>query len=315
MAGATESFNFYDVYGYLFPGVALTLLVAAPVWYYHHPPAENFGLGSVLAATIAAYIAGHLLQSVAVAAMPSSVRVRQPSGPEGDHQPPDSVHDRQPSDIMLDRDDKTFTLELKTQVAAAVQNVFCIDVNDADNSKGKRQDAFFQCRDALVASKRASYVEQFEGMYTLMRGLSAALLLGAAYFAGWSLAFSHGHCVGVVKSIVLWMGLVGGLAATIAGEMSVEPAARQAAAKCILGGLMLVLAATGHTFGQDVKMTTSEAGAFAAAGVLAFMLFLRCHGAYMVFAREYAKAVWRGFVALRKMPGEKGELLEPCAKV
>jgi hypothetical protein len=49
---------------------------------------------------------------------------------------------------------------------------------------------FFLCRRALLREDVASYAEQFEGMYTMMRGLAAVSVVGAFYYAGWALADS-----------------------------------------------------------------------------------------------------------------------------
>ena len=97
MADVTDSLNFYDLYGYLLPGVALvSLLLVFPFWCYRHGPPANFGLGSALAATIAAYIVGQLLQTIAVSALPSTIRDARGKL-------------RFPSEIVLNDADETFT--------------------------------------------------------------------------------------------------------------------------------------------------------------------------------------------------------------
>jgi hypothetical protein len=288
VADVSDNFNFYDIYGYLLPGVALTLVLLFPFWCYGRGPTADFGLGSALAATITAYMVGHLLQTIAVSAIPSTVRSK-----------PKAAR-RYPSDILLDHDDETFTTGVKDQVAREIRSTFSIDVNDKGNLSANRRDAFFLCRDVLVASKRASYVEQFEGMYSLMRGLTAALLLGAGYLAGWALALRQSHGWVLAERSALALSLAAALGAAVAGYEKLAP--EPTIGKWILAGLSLALAAVGHYCGGHVTMTAHQSLGLAAACVLALLLCLRCHGAYAVFAREYAKAVWRGFLAGRKTP-------------
>src|SRR6185503_15524617 len=77
----------------------------------------------------------------------------------------------------------------KEQLARQIKELFKLDVKDGENDRisRKRQDAFLLCRSTLIASKAASYGEQFEGMYTLMRGLAGAFAFGSLYHIGWGL--------------------------------------------------------------------------------------------------------------------------------
>jgi hypothetical protein len=286
VADVSDSFNFYDIYGYLLPGVALALLFLFPFWCYGHGPAADFGLGSALAATMAVYILGHLLQTIAVSALPSTMR---------------DAHGvlRYPSEVVLNADDETFIPILKDEIAEQVRGVFGINVNDPAKLAPNRRDAFFLCRDALVASKQASYVEQFEGMYSLMRGLSAALLLGAGYLAGWSSALARSHYPLAAETTVLMAGLAIAFASAVAAHW--KPRSDHVAATYILAGLVLALFALGHFLGGGMPTTWQHAVGFGAACAVTILLYFRCYGAYKVFAKEYAKAVWRGFVVLRKV--------------
>jgi hypothetical protein len=49
-----------------------------------------------------------------------------------------------------------------------------------------RSEAFLLCRSTLVHNNVASYAEQFEGLYALMRGLAAAFGIGVVYHLGWA---------------------------------------------------------------------------------------------------------------------------------
>jgi hypothetical protein len=296
VADVTESLNFYDLYGYLFPGVAFTLLLVFPFWCYRHGPPANFGLGSAFAATIAAYIAGQLLQTIAANALPPKIRDKHGKL-------------RFPSEIVLDHDDETFIGEVRHEVAAQVQVVFGIDVNDLKKLTPNRRDAFFLCRDALVASKQATYVEQYQGMYSLMCGLSAALLLGAGYLAGWALAFAQARNSVFAERALLPIGIALALISAVAvhwRRFEQTPGFdrtrfEHAAAWYLLAGLLLALGAVGHFLGGVMKTTPQQGAGFAAAWAVAVLLYFRCRGAYEFFAKEYAKAVWRGFLASRKV--------------
>jgi hypothetical protein len=104
---------------------------------------------------------------------------------------------RVPSDWILDADDKLFSPEFKNRLSTRIRESFEIDVdvttslsNFTDESltsiSRKRQDAFMLCRSALVRGKSVFYGEQLEGMYALMRGLTAAFGMGALYHVGWT---------------------------------------------------------------------------------------------------------------------------------
>ncbi len=248
MADVSESFNFYDLYGYLFPGVALALFLLFPFACYQQIPASNFGLGSALAGTIGAYIAGHLLQTIAVRALPSKF--------------PDTHRVlRFPSDSMLDGDDRTFTSKLKSDVAAEILKVFGIDVNDPSGQAANRNDAFFLCRDTLVAAKQATYVEQYQGMYSMMRGLSVALLFGSSYMAGWTAALAQGEDSMVVDRVVLAIGIALALGSSFRAHFrphNYDPEFERKWGTRLLVGLMIALAATGYSCGATTGVGWSK---------------------------------------------------------
>jgi hypothetical protein len=89
-----EKFNFYDVYGYFLPGFALAALLYLPFGLIggRWPSAT---LADGVAAVIIAYLAGHLLQTIALHAAPSQTK--------------DAAGEmRFPSDVLLDASDHTF---------------------------------------------------------------------------------------------------------------------------------------------------------------------------------------------------------------
>lgn len=56
-----ERFNFYDVYGYLLPGLVLTALLGLPFWIAGRltPPAQ---FASAALAIVIGYVLGHFVQ-------------------------------------------------------------------------------------------------------------------------------------------------------------------------------------------------------------------------------------------------------------
>jgi hypothetical protein len=181
-----ERLNFYDVYGYLLPGLLLLFLLwlpfglAARAW----PPIE---VGSALFALVISYIVGHILQGITREVLPSdlpSVR-RFPSSALLDDSSNDiRLNDRLPSEVV-------------GRLKARIRSEFGLDVSDTDHASGhtaqairdqRRQQAFFMCRRALLSSGAPSYAEQFQGLYALMRGVAGVCFLIAAYDSGWALS-------------------------------------------------------------------------------------------------------------------------------
>lgn len=173
-----DRFNFYDIYGYLLPGVLLLSFVWIPlgvltgIW----PPAE---WSSAVLALALAYVIGHILHSLSEAALPFEFR--------------DLTKDnnkRVPSDLLLDEKNQVLVSSFSglTDLAKQIKCDFNLDVEEnSDWTKtlgNRRSGVFFRCRNVLVRQKAAGYAEQQQGMYVLMRGAAAALLLSCVLYAG-----------------------------------------------------------------------------------------------------------------------------------
>lgn len=174
--------NFYDIYGYLLPGLTLLSLTWLPFGLTSgHSPSEKLSsLSSALIATVVAYIVGHLLRVISIYSLPSDIE-------------DEFGRRRSPSDRMLDADDTTFSTHLKQKLGSRIKELFDIDVKIGLRRRDvvkavstSRTEAFLLCRSSLLQSKRGLYGEQFEGMYTLMRGLTAAFGLGCCFHLGWT---------------------------------------------------------------------------------------------------------------------------------
>lgn len=267
-----ERFNFYDVYGYLIPGAVLIALIWLP-----HAIAGGLtpsgDVSAALAALIGAYVAGHILQVVANKTIPINAA--------GDG--------RFPSDRMLDDADKTFASDFKKKVAVAILNRFGLNIR----VPAERTAAFFLCRDALIVAKTTPYVEQFQGLYAMMRGVCAAAAIGCAYHTGWLWSpWIPEDCRDPVVAGVLLLLLLAILLAALGMDD------RTAFGELVLCAILAagILAADGSSRGS---------GAMSAAAILSLLVAIVTFGAYLSFASEWAKTVYRNFYLLSKAPPPK----------
>lgn len=165
-----ERFNFYDVYGYLLPGLALLGILWFPLWLLagrELPPAW----WSAAVALVLGYLAGHVVARLGQNALPYS-----------------GVRGQQPSDGLLEMEDHRLPTLVKTQIIEAIERHFKMPLpaNDPDERRRRTQAAFFFCRRALLREDAASYAEQFEGLYSLLRGCAAVAILSFSYYLGWA---------------------------------------------------------------------------------------------------------------------------------
>ena len=188
-------FNFFDVYGYLIPGLVLLVLLWGPYGIVTQKlPPVDFSSGMML--LVIAYIVGHLLQSLAQRTFKSNV-VFQVNG---------KTVQRHPSDRMLDKGHQTgFSDIVKQHLIEYIEQRFGIPVGEPQDGevsdeedkalRKRRDDAFRLCRATLIHDKEAAiYPEQFEGMYWLWRGMLAAFLLAVFYYLAWAGSIFL-HCV------------------------------------------------------------------------------------------------------------------------
>lgn len=284
-----ERFNFYDLYGYAFPGLAAILVVWLPFglvvksW----PNASSTSAAVVIAAVAAAaYLVGHLMQTIAAVSFPSSRK-------KGDRI-------LLPSVLQLDPSDSTFSPELKAQIGRRVSSWFDLDIDvkrEADDALAKlRQDAFFMCRG--VVNQSSSYAEQQEGMYTLMRGLVLASMTGFWYTAGWALSgwrTPNLHSAIVVVFVIGAGATLGFSALRIFEKIPTKISMRldrfsviAIAASFLSAGLFL---GSGNTPSPEVSYVL-----WALVAVYG-VAFLRFFVAYRIFASGFAKTVWNHFAA------------------
>lgn len=287
-----ERFNFYDIYGYLLPGLAFLALLWLPFGIFEHVWPTN-QLSSAVAALAFAYIVGNLLQTLAGQSLPSK-------------QKDNNGLSRYPSSFFLDKVDDTFSADFKKRIGDTVLNKLQIDVAIGDPGGDekirseidrRRREAFFLCRAVLIKNESAKYAEQFEGMYSMMRGLSAAFFFGFIYIAGWAVSLFHNQCLRTLGVIAAAIGILGSVAMSIAVLSHKWKKPPIVVEKLISAGVMVTLLVFGYFSGIMHIDSASQAILSGFIAVAAFFVALRFYGAYQSFAQEFAKAVWRDFVA------------------
>jgi hypothetical protein len=289
-----KQFNFYDIYGYLLPGMLLLGLFWLPFGLLTQSwPKQE--VSDALFLAVMAYILGHILQTIANTVVPSTV-------------PDEKNVQRFPSDLFLDKSNSKFSEAFKTRLAKQISTTFGLDVGSGQDGDGRnaastnRETAFFQARSFLIAKKSAHYAEQFEGLYAMMRGLACAFLGGAVYLAGWGLSFHRDQrFLPAGIAILLAIGIAGAL---ICSGMTLSPKLNGKStilrlALCLL--LTLLCSGFWVSLAQPdgfLAHAPAHAGyALGASACLALIAAGRCFSSYRAFAEKFASTVWCDFSA------------------
>lgn len=277
-----ERFNFYDVYGYLIPGVVLLLCVGLPSL-LSGTKVELNEWTALIVGVVVAYLAGHLIQTMAATAMPSS---RDPG--------------RRPwqyySATILNPESSGLSAKTKDRLQESIQSWFGLDLSigkPSDETTGAvRQDAFLLAR--RVVNAASNYSEQFEGIYVMMRGITVALWLGIAFTLGWAFASRLPD-----RNIMLPL-LFGSIAALLARSIEqfydMSGHDRRAASIACIAALWWSLLAAGFLLGPK-SMAPNEVGVFLAIAFAYLVASLRFWNSYYFFAEQFARSVWLHFAA------------------
>ncbi len=300
-----KQFNFYDIYGYLIPGMLLVGLFWLPVGILTQSwPAQD--LSKALFLTVLSYILGHILQTIAASMIPSAVLEKKQR--------------RYYSDIYLDKSNtKRFRAEFKDRLAAQVLEMFGLDLKVTEDvildREGRsaistnRQTAFFQARSYLIAKKVAQYAEQNEGLYAMMRGLSCSFCAGALYLAGWGLSVHRDQLCLRWTLVILLVLSVGGALVSSCVALLLSSSGARIAAVCLALFLMLSLLCSGFWIGAEQPGGFwSLAPAHAewilwASACLALVAATRCISLYRFYSDLFAQTVWRDFSAYLSFQG------------
>lgn len=283
-----DKFNFYDVYGYVLPGAVFLAVLWAPfglvqgAW----PPVASWSSALIVGAIT--YIAGHLLQNVATNAIPSRRTTKR---------------NRYPSEIYLDSSDHEIPEDAKKKIKKLVLDQFGIDlqvdqVGDPQIDRA-RNSAFLLARQVLIQGKAVSYAEQFQGMYTLTRGLFSAFAIAVAYWLGWALAALSNRYV-IKGMIVLAAAAILALLVLLIIREAIPPSERDtrhiielAYAFCLLA----LFLAVGELAAVRSVVTAFHSAILVFLAACALLFCFRLKGAYDNFAGRFASTVWRDYLA------------------
>lgn len=318
-----EKFNFYDVYGYLIPGLLVVGLFWIPFGLLLHKwPATDWG--SAILTLVVAYILGHVVQLTVNAIVPPKIKDAF-----------DKI--RFPSDVLLDGE-SVLSAKLKTRIGEQCRERFDIDISvgkDPGNTKDKQQmdsisrargEAFFRARSALVRAGNQGYAQQFQGLYAMMGGIVVGLGLAGSYLVGWAVAFwgysrSINHLDRLIGMEIVLMVLAAIFAIQVlSNEMKKDGAKdqdertraeniRKAREKTLAFALGAVSLWTGILIGCRTLTSTLSGAAHGDLGwmmilltVGAVIVAIRLYGSYRAFAKEFAVTVWRDFGDMAQDP-------------
>ena len=136
-----EKFNFYDIYGYLLPGVVLLFLLWVPfgVVLGKWPQPE---ISSALLMLVLAYVVGHFIQTFAVPLLPSK-------------KPDKDGNARYPSDIMLDTTDTKFGLDLKKRISDLAGKVLGLELKFPEDLRLRQANLKIAAKEKALNKKDA----------------------------------------------------------------------------------------------------------------------------------------------------------------
>jgi hypothetical protein len=281
--------NFYDIYGYLIPGLTLAIVFRLPYGLITGRWPES-SWTSALIAVVIGYVLGHLVQILARNALPSK-----------------TIEGRYPSEALLDEDDKNFSDVFKEQLRTRIKQLSGIDVRTdlkksavTDDVKAQRNEGFRYCRDALLLSKNLSYAEQLQGMYTLMAGLVVAFALGAPFALGWTVSTGKFQ---VSALFIVALGLLPTAVTAVIGlgETDATPTDR---ARLMLVFLMIAVFGAGYLLGSERVSTAAHRVSLGAMTLVYTFAASSCYSAYKYFTKVYAQTVYHAF-SLYEKPEKK----------
>lgn len=294
-----DRLNFYDLYGYLIPGLCLLGMLWFPFWYSAgvELPKE---WTSALAALVGAYVAGHVLQRLSRSAFPSDIQGvdgcrRWPS----DYLLDDEGHGWRPASAEVAR--QRLSAAVREGVLHSIDARFGIAVEPNGVAeitvRQRRQDAFLLCRRALMHDGGGSYAEQFEGLYSLMRGLSGVATLSVGYLCGWMIGRALASWMPAQASAVDYMFLAAAAAAAMAAWPS-TPGQIFWTIACVSLPIGLHL---GVAYGPPTA-TVAHLMLFPISALVLAAAQRQFQGAYEFFAVHFAATVYRDFYVLATDP-------------
>jgi hypothetical protein len=180
-----DRFNFYDVYGYVVPGLVLLGLLAMPQAVVSgSAPSPDIGTAALY--ILGAYVVGHILHRISSKVFGHGAM----------------------AEALLTPQNPSLSPWAKAKVRALILARFDLDLD----SEGTTREAFHLCRAALAQGKASRYLEQFQSLYVAMRHIATALVLGACFAYGWGVReFSTWSGLAFLPITVFAAGLMAGI--------------------------------------------------------------------------------------------------------
>jgi hypothetical protein len=287
-----EKFNFYDIYGYFLPGAAFLAVVWLPYALVRNSWPSSSWSSAILGIALA-YVAGHLIQSVATFAIPAS------------NSKTETGQIRNFSEIYLDppKDPKDAVLPepFREKIQALIAAQFGLDLQvgrKGDDAIDKlRNNAFLAARQMLIQGKAVSYAEQFQGMYALMRGLASSFAIGFAYWLGWATAMCKSHHLAEVAVSMAAVSLFALVNLPLISLKVSKPAVKRGLERWYAIALLFAFLAIGYVLGLRYTVNGGQSTILAFLSVIGLIAYLRSYGAYRFFAGQFASTVWRDYLA------------------
>lgn len=274
-----QRFNFYDIYGYFIPGLAVLLLLWLPFGILSR---QLIRVETVTLALIVAYPLGHIVQSISANVLTPRV-ARDANGIR-----------QLPSMTVLDQ--SRFKV-LRSRIETNARSWFDIDLSDQeislDDRHARRQAAFMLSRP--IVNARTSYAEQFEGLYTMMRGLATATGVCSLYLIGWALSGHREDTDTAVAVMIIGFCLVALIALSCIRAAGRWERHRNDAATLATISLLLITLGYIAAISQKHSLDASSHLVFGACAFLSAAAALRFFVLYEYFAGEFAAAVWTNF--------------------
>src|ERR1051326_7602335 len=194
----TGKFDFYDILGYLVPGLVLLGLLWLPFGLIKGSWRSTSFTGAVLY-LVAAHILGHILQGFLRAwEVVPQIRDKKREW-------------RNPSSVLLD-EDQELMVPFHKKIGELANKYWGIPQKDPSGTApwkafpdSDRDAAFLQARNLLLQSKKQSYIEAFQGKYALLGGMAVGLLFASLYYTGYSLALFLSACIAPGSVIPMWV--------------------------------------------------------------------------------------------------------------
>jgi len=275
-----QRLNFFDIYGYLIPGVVL-LALAFPLF----SSTWHMGWGEAVVGLILAYVIGHLLHGLA--------RIFFSFNRNG----------RAPSDYLLDQDNQELrpSEKLKLKEKYAPQGFF-IDDENKDIRSYARVATFFACRRFLVAKDVAGYIEQFEGMYSLTRNAAMSTLLGSALYFGIACSslwranvIWDNHAMVIVSSLLV---LLTGISTLVNQKLFEQKKKTALWAWLAIGSIFLVVFLVGVGAAKKPGFFLDASSAWVAwlIGASCLSATIQLYVRFRDFALDFSRAVYRDYL-------------------